>query len=170
MAGDLRHHMVSPLDVAWSLLKARGAGRQRQDFREAVDAHHAQYEEPPFGGGQYGRPSHDERQRAEERLGAFLKPINRKIKHTKDEVPFEYELQQRPNRDYEVQLLDDRFHGKPTYNRLGGNQLRDLPDARDPAYQPPISEEQLRGQEAVRQQKESEDRRLFYEDFDNAFM
>jgi len=30
--------MVSPLDVAWSLLKARGAGRRRQDFREAVDA------------------------------------------------------------------------------------------------------------------------------------
>jgi len=43
MAGGLRHHMVSPLDVAWSLLKARGAGRRRQDFREAVDAQF-----PPF--------------------------------------------------------------------------------------------------------------------------
>jgi len=35
--------MVSPLDVAWSLLKARGAGRRRQGFREAVDAQF-----PPF--------------------------------------------------------------------------------------------------------------------------
>lgn len=151
--------MVSPLDVAWSLLKARGAGRRRQDFREAVDTHHAQYEEPPFGGGEYGQPSHDEQQRAEERFGAFLKPINRKIKHAEDKMPLEYKLQRRPNRDYEAQLLDDRFHGKPTYNRLGGayNQLRDLPDARDPLYQPPPTEEEKRAQEALRQQKESEE-------------
>ena len=43
MAGGLHHHMVSPLDVAWTLLKARGAGRQRQDFREAVDAQFPPY-------------------------------------------------------------------------------------------------------------------------------
>ena len=140
--------MVSPLDVAWSLLKARGAGRQRQGFREAVDAHHAQYEEEPFGGGYYGGPSHEEQQRAEERLGAFLKPINRKIKHAKDKVPFEYELQQRPNRDYEAHLLHDGH----TYHSLGGNKMSGLPDARDPAYQPPPTEEerQKRQQEAVR--------------------
>ena len=165
MAGGLRHHMVSPLDVAWSLLKARGAGRQRQDFREAVDAHHAQYEEPPFGGGQYGQPSHDERQRAEERLGAFLKPINRKIKHTKDKVPFEYELQQRPNRDYEAELLHQGY----TNQKLSGNRLIELPDARDPAYQPPMpppTEEEKR----QREQRESEEMRQYFEDFDNAFM
>jgi hypothetical protein len=152
--------MVSPLDVAWTLLKARGAGRRRQDFREAVDAHHAQYELPPFGGGQYGQPSHDERQRAEERLGAFLKPINRKIKHAKDKMPFEYEIQRRPNRDYEVQ---------PAYHRLGGKQLRDLPDARDPVYQPPMPPPT--GEEKrQREQRESEEMRQYFEDFDNAFM
>jgi hypothetical protein len=150
MAGGLHHHMVSPLDVAWTLLKARGAGRRREDFREAVDAHHAQYELPPFGGGQYEQPSHDERQRAEERLGAFLKPINRKIKHAKDKMPLEYETQRRPNREYETYPA--------TYsNLLGGNRLRDLPDARDPAYQPPPTEEEKREQEAMRRQKESEE-------------
>jgi len=153
--------MVSPLDVAWTLLKARGAGRRRQDFREAVDAHHAQYELPPFGGGQYGQTGHDERQSAEERLGAFLKPINNKVKHAKDKMPFEYETQRRPNRDYEVQ---------PAYHRLGGNWLRDLPDARDPAYQPPPTEEEKRAQEAVRRQRESEEMRQYFEDFDDAFM
>ena len=152
--------MVSPLDVAWSLLKARGAGRRRQDFREAVDAHHAQYEERPFGEGLFGYRTHEAQQRAEGRLGAFLKPINRKIKHAKDKVPLEYELQRRPNRGYEAQFLADRSEAKPTYtvyDKLGGIQLRDLPDARDPAYRPPLTEEEKREQEAMREQKESEE-------------
>lgn len=40
--------MVSPLDVAWSLLKARGAGRRRQEFREAVDAQFPPVTAMPF--------------------------------------------------------------------------------------------------------------------------